>query len=132
MSKQFVRTSFTSIAAAVLLAAFLLAPGSLAAAGAPSTGQTFDGDFFIITSINKRKHELFLKAPTEVTQLMQVNDQTVFLNSEGKAITFADLRAGATVYIVPGQTISGSERVAKRIQEGPMTVAILHARYLKQ
>lgn len=128
MSKQLKQIIFTPFAAAILLAGLLLPAGPLAPAAA---GQTFEGDFYIITSINKRNHELFLKAPTEVTQLMLVNNKTAFLNQEGKSITFNDLRAGDTVYIVAPKVAPGVEPVAARVRVGPMTAAILHARYLK-
>ncbi len=36
-------------------------------------GGNYEGDFFIISSVNRRSKELFLKAPTEVTELMLVN-----------------------------------------------------------
>lgn len=129
MSKQLKQLIFTPLAAAAMLAALLLSVGAVAPAAA---AQTFEGDFYIISSINKRNHELFLKAPTEVTQLMQVNDKTAYLNEEGKPIAFADLRAGATVYVVSRKPSSDAEPIAERVQEGPMTAAILHARYLKQ
>lgn len=114
----------------VFLAVFFVT-GFLAPRGASaaSTKTGYEGDFFIISSVNLRSHELFLKAPTEVTELMTINDGTVFLDEQGKRLEFKDLRAGDTVYVVSKK--SGKNLpVATRIQKGPMTNAILHQRYL--
>lgn len=117
-----------ALGSAALLAALALIPALQSAAAETA----HEGDFFIISSINKRNHELFLKAPTEVTELMRVNNNTQYLNSEGKPMSFADLRAGSTVYVVSTHPADGAEPLAMRVEEGPMTIAILHARFLKQ
>ena len=89
---------FALIAAFMLAAPVVLCLAQPAlAAGAPP------GDFYIITSVNHRKHELFVKTPSEVTELMKVDDQTAFLDEQAKKISFADLRAGDTVYLVSRQ-----------------------------
>lgn len=44
---------------------------------------------------------MFVETPSEVAELMKVNDQTVFLDEQAKEISFADIRAGDTVYLVP-------------------------------
>jgi hypothetical protein len=93
-------------------------------------GGNYEGDFFIISSVNRRSKELFLKAPTEVTELMLVNERTVFLNDQGKRIQFQDLRAGDTVYVISRRSSPGLP-VAIRIQKGPMTLSVLHNRYLE-
>src|SRR5579863_9205610 len=113
-----------------LLSVLLFSSAPLRAADAQAPTHAYPGEFFIVTSVNQRMHELFLKAPTEVTELMMVSDKTVFLDPQGKPITFKDLRAGDTVYVVSSRSSSG-EPVATRIQIGPMTAAILHSRYLK-
>jgi len=86
------------------------------------------GDFFIISSVDLSKRQILLKLPTEVTQLMQVDDRTRYLDAHGKAIKLADLRAGDTVYIASNR--SGDQPIAITIHKGPMTVEVLHARYL--
>ncbi len=93
-------------------------------------GGNYEGDFFIISSVNRRSKELFLNAPTEVTELMLVNERTVFLNDQGKIIQFQDLRAGDTVYVISRRSSPGLP-VAIRIQKGPMTLSVLHNRYLE-
>lgn len=134
MRKTSTRSHFThlTLAGVLLLSTLLLTGAPTTAAGAQALGGNYSGDFFIITSVNKRNHELFLKAPTEVTKLVLVNDKTEFLNQEGKRMTFADLHAGDTVYVITDRSSDGAEAVAARVQEGPMTSAILHSRYLKQ
>lgn len=87
------------------------------------------GEFFIISSVNLKKQDLFVKAPTEVTEEMVVTPKTVILNQQGKRIPLNEVRAGDTVYIVARQNTSGVPEVV-RLQQGPMTLAVLHARYL--
>ncbi|MGH9403738.1 MAG: hypothetical protein ACRD2P_16750 [Terriglobia bacterium] len=124
------RLANIAVLAAFLLPVLLLAAAPLAAANGQEAGGAHAGDFFIISSVNKKTHELFLKAPTEVTELMQVSGKTVFLDAQGKHISFNDLRAGSTVYVVANRN-SGAEPIALRVEEGPMTTAILHQKYLK-
>ncbi|MGH9325770.1 MAG: hypothetical protein ACRD2B_03650 [Terriglobia bacterium] len=69
-----------------------------------------------------------MKAPTEVIELRRAEDGTVFLNQQGQRIGLSDLHAGATVYVVSRQD-QGGEPVVTRMQEGPMTLAVLDARY---
>lgn len=107
-------------------------PGSGVAAHAASSRAAAvpQGEFFIVASVNRQANEFFLKAPTEVTQLILVNGDTAFLNSEGQHIQFNSLRAGDTVYVV-SQPGPNNKRLALRVQEGPMTLVELHQRYLK-
>lgn len=134
MGKTSTRSYFThlSLTAALLLSVLLLTVAPISAAQAQTLSNNYSGDFFIITSVNKRNHELFLKAPTEVTKLVLINDKTEFLDRTGKRMTFAGLHAGDTVYVTTDQSSASAEPVAVRVQEGPMTSAILHSRYLKQ
>ena len=55
-------------------------------------------EFFIVSSVNSAKHELLVKMPTEVTQVMRVDDGTKYFDRHGKSIGLADLRAGDTVF----------------------------------
>jgi hypothetical protein len=85
--------------------------------------------FFIISSVDAARHQLLLKKPTEVTEVVMLDAKTVCLNEAGKTIDFTALRAGDTVYVT---FASGSDRVplARRIRKAPMTVEELHRRYL--
>lgn len=97
---------------------------------ASKASASYAGGFYIISSVNLKSRELFLKTPTEVTELMLVNGQTEILNEAGARISLNDLRAGNTVYVVT-QPQAGSESLATRIQIGPMTAQILRDRYQK-
>ena len=86
-------------------------------------------EFFIVSSVDTPKHQIVLKRPTEVTMLMRVNDQTSYLDENGKSLHLSDLRAGDTVYISWKPEDAGAP-TALRIRKGIMTVAELHKRYL--
>jgi hypothetical protein len=86
-------------------------------------------EFFIISSVDTAKKQLLVKEPTEITQILQVNEKTRYADKSGKAMQFADLRAGDTVYI--RFTAAPGGRMAVSIRKGPMTVEELHRRYLK-
>jgi hypothetical protein len=104
------------------------------AARTPSEGQARE-DFYIVVSVNQPAKNLVLKLPTEVTMSIDVNDKTVYLDENGRPITFADLHAGDTVYVVHRRmagspAAAGDEELAVRIRKGPMTPQELHRRYL--
>lgn len=86
--------------------------------------------FFLISSVDIKKNQVVLKAPTEVTELVRVTEKTVYLDEEGKPLQFQDLRAGDTVYanLSPG---TGGLRVVTHLRKGPMTLEELHRRYLE-
>ena len=104
----------------------LLAGNVLQSSTTPDPG----GDFFIISSVDGPKQQIVLKKPTEVTELVRVTDTTVYLNEDGRAVSFKDLRAGDTVYVTVRSEREGLP-VAIRIRKGPMTPDELHRRYLK-
>lgn len=109
----------------VLCCAFSLAgQAEQPAANAKSGGE----EFFIVASVDIGKKQLLLKEPTEITEVLQVNDKTRYTDKNGKAIQFADLRAGDTVFIRSSATPAG--KVAIRIRKGPMTLEELRRRYL--
>jgi hypothetical protein len=137
------RTFLAKLAAAALLAGLAAAPAIAAqpasqkkppasatkpAARQPSERQARE-DFYIIISVNQAEKSLVLKLPTEVTTSMKVSDQTAYVNENGQSITFADLHAGDTVYVVH-RRVTDNEEVAVRIRKGPMTVQELHRRYV--
>lgn len=103
----------------------VLAAQAGSVAGSAKSGE----DFFIISSVDIAKKQLLLKEPTEITELLQVNDKTRYTDKTGKAIQFVDLRAGDTVYIRTASTPAG--KVAVSVRKGPMTLQELQRRYLK-
>jgi hypothetical protein len=112
-----------TLASAPMLAPFLQAEGGA------RRGATTVEDFFIISSVDARKRQIVLKRPTEVTELVQVSEKTVYLDEQGKAIDFKSLRAGDTVYVTSNPGPDGV-RIASRIRRGPMTLQELHRRYV--
>jgi hypothetical protein len=117
--------------AVFLLLGTLVSSGfSLAAQSGRAAGNTNGGEeFFIVSSVDITKRQLLLKEPTEITQLIQVNDKTRYIDRTGKAMQFGDLRAGDTIYIRSTTTSAG--RVAVSIRKGPMTLQELQRHYLK-
>ena len=112
---------------ATVLALAILLLSALAAKDEARDGSA--GDFFIISSVDMAKKQLLLKFPTEVTEVMRVDDHTRFLDEGGKPIKLADLRAGDTVYVTSARGAQGL--VAVRIRKGPMTLDELHRHYLQ-
>jgi hypothetical protein len=111
--------------ATVVSCVFSVAAQSSKAAGNSNGGE----EFFIVSSVDITKRQLLLKEPTEITQLIQVNDKTRYTDRNGKPMLFADLRAGDTIYIRSTTTAAG--RVAVSIRKGPMTLQELQRHYLK-
>jgi hypothetical protein len=85
-------------------------------------------EFFIVSSVDAAKSQLLLKRPTEVTEIVTVNAQTILLGEDKKPIHFSDLRAGDTVWVVLAE--ANGAATAKSIRKGPMTVSELHALFL--
>jgi hypothetical protein len=112
----------------ILALALLVAAQQPAKKSAPDTATA--GDFFIISSVDLAKKQLLLKRPTEVTEVMSVDDNTHYLDEHGKAIQLAALRAGDTIYIQSTRRAEGA--LALSIRLGPMTVEELHRRYLNR
>lgn len=103
---------------------------SMTAQSSKGTGSADGGEeFFIVSSVDITKKQLLLKEPTEITQLIQVNDKTRYMDKGGKPMQFGDLRAGDTIYIKSSNTSGG--RVAVSIRKGPMTLQELQRHYLK-
>jgi hypothetical protein len=119
-------TRAIALAFAVLLTcAPLLAAQSSKAAGNANSGE----EFFMVSSVDIAKGQLLVKQPTEITELLQVNDKTRYTDKDGKPMQFADLRAGDTVYIRSMATRGG--KLAVSVRKGPMSVEELHRLYLK-
>lgn len=114
----------------LLLATLVSCGFSLAGQSGKAAGNTNGGEqFFIVSSVDITKRQLLLKEPTEITQVIQVNDKTRYTDRTGKAMQFGDLRAGDTIYIRSTTTAAG--RVAVSIRKGPMTLEELRRHYLK-
>ena len=114
----------------LLLATLVSCWFSVAGQSGRAAGKTNGGEeFFIVSSVDITKRQLLLKEPTEITQLIQVNDKTRYTDRTGKAMQFGDLRAGDTIYIRSTTTAAG--RVAVSIRKGPMTLQELQRHYLK-
>jgi hypothetical protein len=123
-------TGLRAMLLAFALATFLSCGLSLAAQSSKAAGNTTGGEeFFIVSSVDITKRQLLLKEPTEITQLIQVNDKTRYTDRTGKAMQFGDLRAGDTIYIRSTATSAG--RVAVSIRRGPMTLEELRRHYMK-
>jgi len=119
-----------SLAAFLMFATLVSCGFSLAAQSGRPAGNTNGGEqFFIVSSVDITKRQLLLKEPTEITQLIKVNDKTRYTDRTGKAMQFGDLRAGDTIYIRSTATSAG--RVAVSIRKGPMTLQELQRHYLK-
>jgi len=118
-----------TLAIASALALVLFASGRLQAKDRAQSRTTGTDEFFILSSVDLKKHQLVLKHPTEVTELMQVTDSTVCLDDKEGRIPFSDLRAGDTVYVTYASHGAGPP-VATRVRRGPMTVEQLQRRYL--
>ena len=101
----------------------------LVARAAEQSKTTGSDEFFIISSVDTSKHQLVLKHPTEVTELMMVSDSTVYVDDQGHPLQFKDLRAGDTVDVTHSTPRDGPP-VAVRIRRAPMTLEELHRRYL--
>jgi hypothetical protein len=112
----------------MLVAAAVLAP-FLHAEGGARRGTTTAEEFFIVSSVDATKKQIVLKRPTEVTELMQVGEKTVYLDEQGKPIEFKRFRAGDTIYVTSSFGPDGV-RIASRIRRGPMTLEELHRRYV--
>jgi hypothetical protein len=117
-------------AALLVFATLLICGPALAAQSGQAAANTNNAEqFFIVSSVDIAKGQLLLKRPTEITELLQVNDKTHYTAKNGKAIQFSDLRAGDTVYIRSTSTPAG--KLAVSVRRGPMTLEELRRHYLK-
>ena len=107
----------------------VMVPSTLAGQAKPGTGRAPADEFFIISSVDLGKNQLLLKRPTEVTEVMRVNESTRYLDENGRPLKLSDLRAGDTVYISSKPSTGGA--VALQIHRGPMTLTELRRRYLQ-
>ena len=104
-------------------------PAPLPAQPAARADALYPGEFFIVSSVDPSKNQLLLKQPTEVTEVLRVDEKTRYLDLAGKKMTLKDLQAGDTVYVVSVAGTGGS--LALEIRRGPMTLRELQRRYLR-
>lgn len=123
MSKR----SIEFLAMIFLGASFALAT-PLASAARKAASKVTRDEFFIVSEVNLRRHQVVMEEPTQVTMTMTVNNKTVFKNEQGRTLPIADMRAGDTVFVTY-ETNSKGVVTALTIREGPMTVQELHRRY---
>jgi hypothetical protein len=115
-----------TLTAAILACGLFATPPLAAGAG---TQPAASEEFFIISSVDGKNQQIVLKRPTEVTELVEVNQKTVYQDEDEKAIEFKNLRAGDTVWVSFAKS-SGGIRIAARVRKGPMTIEELHRRYV--
>ena len=121
------RSVRTVLASVFLCVALLLVPGI-------TRTQTSQGklrqaeSFFIVSSVDMKKHQIVLKLPTEVTEVVEVTSATTYRDEKGSPIKFEDLRAGDTIYATIRRNVKGVLTVVS-IRRGPMTLEELHRRY---
>lgn len=118
------RIHFAAATAALSLPLFLAAH-AFSTQAAQASGSD---EFFIISSVDIKQNQIVLKRPTEVTQVVTVNKETVFLNLAGKTMPFATLRAGDTGYAML-KRVKG-EYILAKFRLAPMTLEEVHKRYL--
>ena len=123
MNKKLVTSALFAVIVAML---FSTGTAALAARKAVPARETRN-EFFIVSEVRLKRHQLVLEMPTQITKKVLLNDKTVFENRHGQRLPLTDIRAGDTVYVTYAQ--EKGESVALTIRQGPMTVAILHQRY---
>lgn len=121
---------FRTVSTVFVLLVGMLAASAWSAQEKRSADVNNGQDFFIISSVDAPKHEIVLKRPTEVTELVRVNDQTVFLDEQGKRLALKDFRAGDTVYATLASNPQGGPRLVRRLRKGIMTLEVLRRSYL--
>ncbi len=129
MNMKIARSLLKALGIASLLSAAALSGIPSRGGENPGTATASTEEFFIISSVDAQKQRIVVKRPTEVTELLQVNEKTVYQDEQGKAIEFKSLRAGDTVYVMSSRGPEGTH-LAIRIRKGPMTVEELHRRYV--
>ena len=123
MNKQLVRLGM-----AMAVGFGLALAGTTAWAAQKSSPQITRDEFFIVSEVSLKKHEVVMEEPTQITITMNLTGKTAFTNQQGHALPIADMRAGDTVYVTYEQDSKGVV-TALAIREGPMTRQELRRRY---
>lgn len=125
MNKAMVRSHFSKLAIPAGLFVLALALCTPLRAQSNSKGE----EFFIISSVDQKTHQVVLMRPTQLTVAASVGPQTVCLDEKGQKLTLSELRAGDTVWALIKTSKSGVA-AALRIREGAMTQAEMQRLYL--
>lgn len=124
MNNTFVRRYVALLAA--LAGAFLMT-GALCLPLQAQTNSRGE-EFFIISSVDQKTHQVVLMRPTQLTVAANVGAQTICRTESGEKMSASALRAGDTVWaVLKGK--SGAENLVS-IREGAMTEAELQKLYL--
>lgn len=126
MNKVLIRSRFSGLAMLAASLILLLALCTPLQAQTNSKGE----EFFIISSVDQKTHQVVLMRPTQLTVAANVGPQTLCLGEKGQKMTVSELRAGDTVWAVIKTGRNGAA-TALRIREGAMTQAELHQLYLR-
>lgn len=86
-------------------------------------------EFFIVSSVDQKNHQLVLMHPTQLTVAAVVSPQTVCISEDGKKMSTSALRAGDTVWAILKTGKNGVTKLVS-IREGAMTQAELQKLYL--
>ncbi len=86
-------------------------------------------EFFIISSVDQKTHQVVLMRPTQLTVAADVTAKTICLGDDGKNMNTNNLQAGDTVWAILKAGKNGAESLV-RIREGAMTESELQKLYL--
>ncbi len=86
-------------------------------------------EFFIISSVDQKTHQVVLMRPTQLTVAADVTAKTVCLGDNGKNMNTNNLQAGDTVWAIVKAGKNGAENLVS-IREGAMTESELQKLYL--
>lgn len=86
-------------------------------------------EFFIISSVDQKTHQVVLMRPTQLTVAAGVTAKTICLGENGKNMNPNSLQAGDTVWATLKAGKNGAENLVS-IREGAMTETELHKLYL--
>jgi len=125
MNKAIIRLHFSGFA--ILAGVFVLALSLCTPLQAQTNSK--GEEFFIISSVDQKTHQIVLMRPTQLTVAASVGPQTICLGEKGQKMTLSELRAGDTVWAIV-KTAKNGTATASRIREGAMTQAEMQRLYL--
>jgi hypothetical protein len=86
-------------------------------------------EFFIISSVDQKTHQVVLMRPTQLTVAADVTAKTICRGDDGKSMNTNNLQAGDTVWAIIKAGKNGAENLVS-IREGAMTETELQKLYL--
>lgn len=86
-------------------------------------------EFFIVSSVDQKNHQVVLMHPTQLTVAATISPQTICIGENGKKLSPSALRAGDTVWAILKTGKNGVTDLVS-IREGAMTEAELQKLYL--